>query len=244
MIRPGIGSCIRSTLARPTKSAGLLWTYSVSTPGPDAGKVTFAASATYVVNVGGLSLWAKIPLASVRIFCELYNSGNDRTSIYYNSNTLFIAENRGGASLINNSAGFVNDARWHHYAITWDGSGYAVYVDSVQKINFPGNYVLSLTNPQISLGSALSTVAFPTAGNFRGLSLYNAKLTDIEIRDLYAANVVPASCVARWEFTQGSGSIVPTFGSVTSGALGTNAAWTAVVPSNPKLPTNGNIAIL
>lgn len=233
-MRSGIVSPIKSNIVRPVGSGNLPWSYSVLTPGTDAGKILWAANAAYAVNTAGaLSLWCKIPTGSVKVFVELYSSVNDRTSLYYSANNLTVACVRGGGSLLNNVVGFTNDGNWHHYVMTWNGTSYEVYVDGIQKFTSAANYVLTLTTPQIVVSGALSTAAFPCGGNFLGMNVFNAKLSASEVLGLYTANQIPSSCVARFDMQRGVGTtIIPTFGpNANSGTLGTGDTWSATVPT-------------
>lgn len=212
----------------------LIFAYSVSCPVTDAGKITFAANANYAVNTGAISIWAKVPTGTVKVFIELYTSANDRTSLYMAANILTVAAVRGGVSLLNNATSFTNDGNWHHYVATWDGTSYVVYVDGVAKFTSSANYVLTLgASTQISISSALSTGVFPAGGNYFGLGLYKTKLNPRQVLDLYQFHGQPPSIVGRWDMQAGgTTSIVPTDGKLaTNGTFGTGDTWTTTIPS-------------
>lgn len=242
--RAGIVSPIKSNCAKHLRAGGNLpWTYSILTPGTDAGKIVWAANSAYAINTGALSFWSKVPTGlGVKIMIEIYTSTNERSSLYYFNNVLTASSVKAGVVILNNTAGFTNDGNWHHFSWTWDSTNCVVYIDGVATATFAGNYTLSLTSPQIVIGSALSTAGFPCGGNFMGLSIYNAKLSALQVAGIYRANQIPPSCVGIWDFGRGVGTtITPTFGpNANAGTLGTGDTWTTTVPAGKtRLASNG-----
>lgn len=246
-MRSSIVSPIKSLIDKPISAGSpLFWSYSVLTPLADTGKIVFSASSLYNFNsAGSLSIWAKIPTGGVKVFIELYTSTNDRTSLYFSSDALTVAQVRGGFSALNSPTGFTNDGLFHHYVAAWDVNSYTVYVDGNLKATFSQDATMTLSSPQLCVSGALSTSAFPAQGNFLGLAAFKTKLTSLQVSGLYRANQIPSSCVSRWDFNTGFGTTIsPNFGpGATSGTLGTGDTWSAIVPIGRIRSSNDGIVV-
>lgn len=113
--------------------------------------------------------------------------------------SLRFADNEGGFSFYGHNTTLCSgvpwlaDDQWHMYSLTWDGNRVRLYVDGVLKrAGAPGTMEFSgladLQGPvAVVLGDAL------WAGSADEFTLWDIRLSDVQVAGLFAANRLPAA---------------------------------------------------
>jgi hypothetical protein len=135
------------------------------------------------VNSGTVALWAYAEdLAGTHyLFGHTTGSGGDRIQLYTLDQNLNLG--LGNSEKLNIAN--LDLQAWHHFALTWDGTDYVVYVDGVEKSS--GFYTgFNNLNEFADIGNS-GDVSFDNAfaGHIDDTRIYNRALTPDEIINVY-----------------------------------------------------------
>jgi len=111
---------------------------------------------------------------------------------------------------------FINDGKWHHVAITYDGTTIRIYVDGVLDVS--GNVALNTTGQNLVLG----TISRPSSGEY-----YNGTLDEVRIWN-YAKSLAQIVADTGNALTGNESGLVAYFDFEEGTANGDNTSITAV----------------
>jgi len=135
------------------------------------------------VNSGTVALWAYAEdLAGTHyLFGHTTGSGSDRIQLYTLDQNLNLALGNSGELNIES----LDSQTWHHFALTWDGTGYVVYVDGTEKASglYTGLTTLGEFADIGNSGDASFDNTF--AGHIDDARVYDRALTPDEIINVY-----------------------------------------------------------
>ncbi len=142
----------------------------------------------------------------------------------------------------------LRDGLWHHAAVSYDGSAWALYLDGA----LDGSADTGGATPRhdsvqhLAVGTAMDSDGDPS-GRFRGaideVRIWSRARSAEEIRgSMNQALGAGAGLVARWGFDEGGGEVAhDAIGSVDGALVG--AAWTSQAPFDASLPPDEPVLI-
>ncbi len=129
----------------------------------------------------------------------------DRIQLYTNDENGWLDLGLGDDHAMHTNIQSLDTNRWYHIALTWDGTGYVVYVDGAPKAN--GNYTgLSVIGPGADIGNDGNPVYRDESfyGIIDEVRIYNRVL---DVNDIYPPKDGLAGLVGHWKLDD-SGSDV------------------------------------
>lgn len=131
-----------------------------------------------------------------------------------------------------------SDGRWH-FCVLHNGSAPKLYIDGVDETTTSTQRTAAYSTGPLYFGSRAG--AAPYVGLLQDVQIFNRVLTAQEVKDLYYANVNPASgLIERWILDEGAGSTVTGRILGTSGTI-TGATFTSNTPMKSRKLVNGNM---
>ncbi len=103
-----------------------------------------------------------------------------------------------------NSNIVVDDGRWHHVAVTYNGSTVNMYVDSVNRGSTSASGTVSSEIETLRFGTLVDGT-LPYDGNLDDFRIYTTALSSSSISDLYYGN---RGYLLYYNFDKGSGSVL------------------------------------
>ena len=206
--------------------------------------ITFGSHATYLLNTGGISLWAKRGgwRADGEYVFELYRDASNYVRASWNGNRILVRQYVGGVLKMNGvtfspQSGALES--WHNLTFGWDSSSFDVYFDKSLVISVAGNMVNAFGgNPTLYVATANAAGSgFFFDGYTTRVALYSVKPTQAQVNQIWNTES-PSSEVSAWDYTDISGSTITlTRGSGNNGTI-IQGSIVGDVPCKPRLQSH------
>ena len=203
--------------------------------------ITFGSHATYLLNTGGISIWAKRGAwrTDGENIVELIQFGTSYVRVSMTGRSLTVTAYANAATIVSTTYNFTNSAleTWHNIVVTWDSSSMDVYVDKTRVVNSTGDKRLSFSvNPTFYVGAGNAAGSgFFFDGYHTRAALYNAKLSQADVNQIWNTES-PSSEVSAWDYTDTSGSTITlTRGAGNNGTI-VSGSIQLDVPVRPRVP--------
>lgn len=140
-----------------------------------------------------------------------------------------------GSERIDLDGGTINDGQWHHIAVSYDADGTkSVYQDG-SLINSTTDNISDYSGTGLSLGVGQDgTLSYGSAfpGEVSDVRIWNSALTSQELNDHRCLTDLSghpnlANLIHRWQFNEGSGSVVSDMIGSNNGTINGTTTWTS-----------------